>query len=341
MPIVTIGLDLSKSVFQLHAVDENGAVVIRKKLSRTQVLPTLEKIPPCLIGMEACGSAHHWAREISALGHEIRLMPAQYVKPYVKRNKTDSADAEAICEAVTRPTMRFVAVKSVEQQAMMLNHRGRELLVKQRTMLANAIRAHLAEFGVVTAQGTRNLDKLKQIAKNGALAKSAMEVLDILFEQFEELNTRIKALELRIHAAHKNNEISQRLTSIPGIGPLTASAIVASVGEAKNFQSARSFAAWLGLTPREYSSGGKQVLGSISKRGDGYIRKLLVHGARAVVRMRSRKNAEPMPWLDGLLERKHRNTATVALANKNARVVWALLNSGQVFEKARGQESMA
>ena len=341
MPIVTIGLDLAKSVFQLHAIDEHGAVIMRKRLTRGQVLPVLEKIPPCLVGMEACGSAHHWAREIQALGDEVRLMPAQYVKPYVKQNKTDAADAEAICEAVRRPTMRFVAVKSIEQQAVMLNHRGRELLVKQRTMLANAIRAHFAEFGIITAQGTQNLCKLKQAAEQGSLTKTAIDVLELLFDQLDALNKNIKALELRIHTWHKSNETSQRLTSIPGIGPLTASAIVASVGTAGSFGTARSFAAWLGLTPREHSSGGKQMLGGISNRGDGYIRKLLVHGARAVVRMRSRKNAEPMPWLDGLLERKHRNAATVALAHKNARVVWALLNTGEVFGKGTRQVKMA
>ena len=341
MPIVTIGLDLAKSVFQLHAIDEHGVVIMRKRLTRGQVLPVLAKIPPCRVGMEACGSAHHWAREIQALGHEVRLMPAQYVKPYVKQNKTDAADAEAICEAVQRPTMRFVATKSIEQQAVMLNHRGRELLVKQRTMLANAIRAHFAEFGIITAQGTQNLFKLKQAAEQGSLTKTAMDVLELLFDQLDALNKNIKALELRIHTWHKSNETSQRLTSIPGVGPLTASAIVASVGTACSFGTARSFAAWLGLTPREHSSGGKQMLGGISKRGDGYIRKLLVHGARAVVRMRSRKNAEPLPWLDGLLERKHRNVATVALAHKNARVVWALLNTGEVFEKGTRQVKMA
>jgi transposase len=202
MPIVTIGLDLAKSVFQLHAIDEHGAVIMRKRLTRGQVLPVLEKIPPCLVGMEACGSAHHWAREIQALGHEVRLMPAQYVK----QNKTDATDAEAICEAVRRPTMRFVAAKSIEQQAVMLNHRCRELLVKQRTMLANAIRAHFAEFGIITAQGTQNLYKLKQAAEQGSLTKTAIDVLELLFDQLDALNKNIKALELRIHTWHKSNE---------------------------------------------------------------------------------------------------------------------------------------
>jgi transposase len=251
----------------------------------------------------------------------------------VKQNKTDAADAEAVCEAVRRPTMQFVVVKSIEQQAVMLNHRGRELLVKQRTMLANAIRSHFAEFGIITAQGAQNLCKLKTAAEQAALPKNAMDVLDLLFDQLDALNRSIKALEMRIHAWHKSNETSLRLASIPGVGPLIASAIVASVGTAGCFGSARSFAAWLGLTPREHSSGGKQMWGGISKRGDGYTRKLLVHGARAVVRMRSRKNAEPMPWLDGLLECKHRNAATVALAHKNAWVVWALLNTGKVLRR--------
>ena len=306
---------------------------MRKKLARSQVLPTLEKLTPCLIGMEACGSSHYWARELQALGFEVRLMPAQYVKAYVKRNKTDAANAEAICEAVTRPTMRFVPVKSAEQQAVLLYHRSRSLLVKQRTMLVNALRAHFAEFGLIARQGVRNLGILRGCLEQERLPAIAKEVLELLFVQIEAVSEQIKALEKQIHQWHKESEPSRRLATIPGVGPLTASAIVASVGEAAFFGSARSFAAWLGLTPREHSSGGKACTLGISKKGDEYIRRLLVHGARAVVRMRFRKGAAPMPWLDGLLERKHRNTATVALANKNARMVWALLTKGTTYKE--------
>jgi len=339
MPVVTLGIDLAKNVFQLHGVDAAGNKVLVKRLSRSQVLPTLSKLNSCLVGMEACGSSHYWAREIQALGHEVRLMPGQYVKPYVKRNKTDAADAEAICEAVTRPTMRFVPIKDAEQQAVLMHHRSRELLVKQRTMLANAIRGHLGEFGLVVAQGLRNVSKLKLLLDSAdpkTLPTYGKQVLELLFEQIEAVNANILVLEKRIKQWHQESELSRRLTSIPGVGPLTASAVVAHIGKAECFNSARSFAAWLGLTPMEHSSGGKSYKGGISKRGDGYIRRLLVHGARAVVRMRSRQDASPMPWLDGLLARKNRNTATVALANKNARMIWALLAHGTSFRGYAG-----
>ena len=331
MSIVTIGLDLAKTIFQIHAVDEIGNVILRKRLTRSQVLPTLKKIDPCLVGMEACSSSHHWAREIEALGHEVKLMPAQYVKPYVKRNKTDAADAEAICEAVRRPTMRFVPIKSREQQAVLLQHRSRELLVKQRTMLVNAVRSYCMEFGLVMAKGIHNVSKLKQAVGQMSLPKAATDVLGLMFTQLEAMNEKIDTLEERIHAWHRQNESSKRLTRIPGVGPLTASAIVASIGDATCFGSSRSFAAWLGLTPRECSSGGKRVQGGISKRGDGYIRRLLVHGGRAVVRVRCQGQSAPSPWLDGLLANKHRNTVAVAVANKNARVIWALLTTGKAF----------
>lgn len=337
MSIVTVGIDISKHVFQLHGVDAKGDTVLRKRLTRGQFIEFFTDFPSCLIGMEACSGAHHWARELQALGHNVRLMPAQYVKPYVKRNKHDMADAEAICEAVTRPTMRFVEIKSLEQQGMLMLHRARELLVKQRTMLANALRAHLAEFGIVVAQGLCNITKLEMALTDQAdddIPSVAREVFDILFQQIRHINEKIDTLEKRLLIWHKSNENSQRLATIPGIGPLSATALIATIGEIRNFKSARHFSAWLGLTPKEYSTGGKIRSGRISKRGDGYIRRLLVHGARAVVRCRTRKNAAPSPWLDGLLARKAKNIATVALANKNARVVWALLAKKEMYRKS-------
>jgi transposase len=335
MTIVTLGIDIAKNVFQLHGVDASGTVVLRKQLSRKRLLIYLSELSPCLIGMEACGSSHYWGRQISSLGHEVRLMPAQYVKPYVKRSKTDAADAAAICEAVTRPDMRFVAIKSADQQAVLLHHRSREILVKQRTMLVNAVRAHMAEFGVVVAYGLRNVDKLATLLNEHAghlIPTEAKSILQMLFTQITSLNDSIADLEKRIKLWHKRDEACQRLSTIPGIGPLTATAIVGSIGDGRLFSSGRSFAAWLGLTPREHSSGGKQQLAGITKQGDGYIRRLLVHGARSVVRMRARKDAAPSPWLDSLLARKHPNAATVALANKNARIAWAVLTRGEIYQ---------
>ncbi len=335
MTIVTLGIDIAKNVFQLHGVDASGTVILRKQLPRKRLLNYLSNLDSCLVGMEACGSSHYWGRQISSLGHEVRLMPAQYVKPYVKRSKTDAADAAAICEAVTRPDMRFVAIKSADQQAVLLHHRSREILVKQRTMLINAVRAHMAEFGVVVAQGLQNVDKLATLLNEHAghlIPTEAKSILQMLFAQITSLNDSITDLENRIKLWHKRDEACQRLSTIPGIGPLTATAIVASIGDGHLFSSGRSFAAWLGLTPREHSSGGKQQLGGITKQGDGYIRRLLVHGARAVVRMKTRKDAPPSPWLDSLLARKHRNTATVAVANKNARMAWAILTKGEIYQ---------
>lgn len=336
MTIVTLGIDIAKHVFQLHGVDAAGTIILRKQLPRKRLLDYLSNLEPCLVGIEACGSSHYWARQIALLGHDVRLMPAHYVKPYVKRNKTDAADAAAICEAVTRPDMRFVAVKSAEQQALLLNHRSRELLVKQRTMLVNAVRGHMAEFGVVVAQGLRNIPKLADLLDkhpDELIPDEAKGLLRMLFAQINSLNEKVVALEKRIALWHKRDEACQRLSTIPGVGPMTATAIVASIGDGCLFSSGRAFAAWLGLTPCEYSSGGKQQMGGISKQGDGYIRRLLVHGARAVVRMRSREGAPPSPWLDGLLARKHRNAATVALANKNARMAWVILTRGEIYQR--------
>lgn len=332
MEITTIGLDLAKSVFQLHAVDAAGAVVWRKKLRRSSVLPELAKVPPCLVGIEACATAHYWAREISALGHEVRLMPPAYVKAYLRRQKNDAADAEAICEAVRRPTMRFVAMKTAERQAVLVLHRTRELLVRQRTMLINAIRAHCAEFGLVAAQGVGRVgDLLKRAMQTGAaalpdLAKAAMA---LMAEQLASLEMQIQSLNRRLLAWHKQDAASQRLATIPGVGVISATALAASVADPGQFRSGREFSASLGLVPRQNSSGGKDRLGRISKMGDRYLRKLLVVGATSVVRRA--RGPKSNPWVGKLLERKPTRLVTVAMANKTARIVWAVLARGEAF----------
>jgi transposase len=271
MQINVVGLDIAKQVFQVHAADAHGRTVAQVRLRRAQVLEYFRALPPCLVGMEACATSHHWARELISLGHVVRLMPPAYVKPYVKRNKTDAADAEAIAEAVTRPTMRFVAVKSVDQQAALM-HRVRELLVRQRTMLATALRAHLAEFGIIAPQGIHRVEKLAAEVRNPAVPPLAREVLMLLVDELASVWQRIDALEKRLVALHRGDEVSRRLASIPGVGPITAMAIANTVPDPTMFRSSREFAAWLGLTPKSHSSGGKDRLGRISKRGDRYIR---------------------------------------------------------------------
>src|SRR5438270_10128978 len=302
--ITTIGLDLAKNVFQVHGVDVAGKVLVRKQLRRAEALRFFAALPPCLVGMEACGTAHHWARELTKLGHTVRLMPPAYVKPYVKRGKTDAADAAAIAEAVTRPTMRFVAVKTVEQQSVLMLHKVRELLVRQRTMLINALRGHLAEFGIVAARGrggvTAVITALHE-AQDG-LPDLARQVLHGLIDQMRVIAAEIAKAEKRIMAWHRASEASQRLATIPGIGPITASAIAAAVPDATLFRSGRQFAAWLGLTPRTHSSGGRSD-SSVTKQGDGYIRRLLVIGATAVIRLARQDNASKA-WAAKLLERK-------------------------------------
>jgi len=333
MKITTIGIDLAKEVFQLHGVDEHCKVVLCKRLSRGKMTKFFANIDPCLIGMEACGSSHHWARKLEEFGHTIKLMSPQFVKPYVKSNKNDMADAEAICEAVSRPNMRFVSIKTVEQQAILSVHRARQGLVKSRTAQANQIRGLLSEFGIVIPQGIRSIPKrmpgILEDAENG-LPGTMRQLLTRLNEHLAVLSLRTEELELEIKLWHKENEASQRLEAIPGIGPITASAIVASVGNAAEFKNGRQFAAWFGLVPRQHSSGGKQVLLGISKRGDTYLRTLLVHGARAVIRF-AEKKAEPESWLRQLIARRNKNIAAVALANKNARVIWALLTKDAIF----------
>jgi len=330
MQIATIGLDIAKNVFQVHGIDAAERVVIRKQLRRRQVLEFFKALPPCLVGMEACATAHYWARELMKLGHLVRLMPAKDVKAYVKRNKNDAADAEAICEAVRRPTMRFVGVKSAEQQGRLMQHRTRDLLLRQRTQVINALRAHLAELGIVAAQGREGLKQLLKIIadeKDARLPIDARASLIVLAAQLQALHTMIGSIEKRLTVQHRANEASKRLESVPGIGIIGASAIAATVTDPNAFQSGRDFAAWIGLVPRQDSTGGKQKLGPISKQGDRYLRRILVVGAHSVLR-RAKQNPEKYPWLTKLLARRPFKVVAIALANKMARIAWALLASG-------------
>ena len=330
MQITTIGLDIAKNVFQVHGIDAAEKVVVRKQLRRRQVLEFFKAMRPCVIGMEACATAHYWARELTKLGHRVRLMPAKDVKAYVKRNKNDAADAEAICEAVRRPTMRFVQIKSTEQQGRLMLHRTRDLLMRQRTQVINAMRAHLAELGIVAAQGREGIKELLKIIaseEDARLPVDAHTSLVVLAAELQATQTLIGSIEKRIMAQHRANEVSQRLESIPGIGVIGATAIVATVPDPKVFRSGRDFAAWIGLVPREDSTGGKQRLGPISKQGDRYLRRILVVGACAVLRY-ARQQPEKYPWLTQLLARKPFKVVAVALANKMARIAWALLVKG-------------
>ena len=328
MKPTTIGIDLAKTIFQVHGVDARGKVVIRKALKRAQMAAFFANTPACLIGMEACGSAHYWARKLQTLGHTVKLMAPQFVKPYVKTNKNDAADAEAICEAVTRPTMRFVPIKSVEQQAILALHTVRQGFVKARTAQANQIRGLLAEFGIVIPQGISHIaTSLPEILEDGenALPGTFRQLIERLGAHLKELDRQVQELDVQIQVWHRDNAASRKLAQIPGIGPITASALVGSIGEPKHFASGRQFAAWLGLVPRQHSTGGKQALLGISKRGDSYLRTLLIHGARAVIRLAENKPGYAGSWLAGVLKRRHKNVAAVALANKNARIAWALL----------------
>jgi transposase len=330
MQIATIGLDIAKNVFQVHGIDVHEKVVVRKQLRRSQVLAFFAALAPCPIGIEACATAHYWARELTKLGHEVRLMPAKDVKAYVKRNKNDAADAEAICEAVRRPTMRFVRVKSAEQQGQLMQHRTRDLLMRQRTQLINALRAHLAELGIVAAQGREGIQELLAIVadpKDQRIPIDARASLMLLAAQLQALQTLIGLIEKRIMTQHRSNEASKRLQTIPGIGVIGATAIAATMSDPTVFRSGRDFAAWIGLVPRQDSTGGKQKLGPISKQGDQYLRRILVVGAHAVLR-RAKENPEKFPWLTQLLARRPFKVVAVALANKMARVAWALLARG-------------
>jgi transposase len=334
MKLTTIGIDLAKSVFQVHGADERGKAVMKKQLKRAQVLPFFANLTPCRIGMEACGSAHYWARKLQALGHTVQLIAPQYVKPFVKRNKNDAADAEAICEAVTRPNMPAVPIKNAEQQAILSVHRARQGFVKARTAQANQIRGLLAEYGITIAQGISHIAKrVPEIIEDGEieLPGSFRLLIQRLVDHLKELDRQVGELETVIQLWHRENAASQKLAKIPGIGPITASAMVASIGDAKNFKDGRQLAAWLGIVPRQHSTGGKSTLLGISKRGDTYLRTLLIHGARAVIRVAERK-AGADPWLKSLLARRNKNVAAVALANKNARTIWALLVHDREYE---------
>ena len=334
MQVTTIGLDLAKNVFQVHGVDASGKVVVTRQLRRGQVIEFFKKQPPCLVGMEACATAHHWARELGPLGHQVRLMPASYVKAYVRRQKNDAADAAAICEAVTRPSMRFVPAKTVEQQAALMLHRSRDLLVRQRTQLINALRAHLAEIGLVAATGVDGLKSLVEIVREagetGRLPSAMRAALQVLVDQLASLQMQISRLEADIHAQHRASDASRRLETIPGIGVIGATAITATVTDASAFKSGREFAAWIGLVPRQNSTGGKQKLGGISKQGDRYLRRLLVVGATAVIR-HARTHPGKHPWLMTLLAKMPAKKAAVALANKMARIAWAILAKGGTY----------
>jgi transposase len=333
MNVSTVGLDLAKTVFQVHGIDSTGKVIVRRSLRRRQVMHFFGKLEPCLIGMEACGTSHFWAREIAKLGHEVKLMPAIYVKPYVKRGKTDAGDAEAICEAVTRPTMRFVAIKSPEQQSVLALHRTRALLVRQRTQLVNMIRAQLAEFGIVLAKGIQHALKLVDQLLEGAapdIPVLANKIVVSLAEQIRELQARIGELEKDLNASSRDNEVVRRLRTIPGIGPITASALAASVTDPHQFTSGRQFAASLGLTPKAGSSGGKERMGRISKMGDRYLRRLLVSGMTSQLQS-ARRKPEAHPWVTGLLASKPNKLVAVAMANKAARIAWVVMTRGEVY----------
>jgi len=335
MNITAVGIDLAKNVFQVHAVDARGKVVLRKQLRRAQVAGFFSNMPPRLIGMEACASAHHWGRTFERFGHTVRLMASQFVKPYVKTNKNDVADAEAICEAVGRHSMRFVPIKSVEQQAILSVHRVRQGFVKARTAQANQIRGLLGEFGLVIPQGIYNVAKrvpeLLEDASN-ELPVPFRHLIERLTQHLKELDRQVKEFEKEIIQWHCSSELSRRLEAIPGIGPLAASALVASIADAHSFDNGRQVSAWLGLVPRQSSSGGKPTLLGMSKRGDAYLRTLLIHGARSAILAAKNKVDNTQGWLTNLLKRRHPNIAAVALANKNVRTVWAMLAHGREFK---------
>jgi len=332
--ITTIGLDIAKSVFQVHGIDASGAVIVRRQLRRRQLLPFFRKLPGCVIGIEACATSHHWARELEKVGHEVRLMPARYVKPYVKRNKNDAADAEAICEAVQRPTMRFVPIKSPEQQSVLMLHRTRQLFIRQRTTLINAIRAHLAEFGIVAGIGRNGVEKLLELITKGEddrIPPAARACLKALAAQLVLVKRQILEADRRVLAWHRTSKTSRRLEAIPGVGPLIATALVASIPDPTAFRSGRDLSAWIGLVPKQNSTGGKERLGSISKAGNRYLRSLLVVGALSVIRRAKQLGYTRHPWLVRLIERRSVKTAAIALANKIARIAWAMMARNESY----------
>jgi transposase len=334
--ITTIGLDIAKSVFQVHGVDAEGNVVLRRQLKRRYVLVFFQKLPACLVGIEACASSHHWSRELQALGHTVRLMPPAYVKPYVKRQKNDAADAEAICEAVSRPNMRFVATKTPEQQSCLMLHRTRHLFIRQQTAVINSIRAHLAEFGIVAPVGRNGVEQLLGVvadASDKRLPDIARACVAALGAQLRMLKAQVLEFDRLIRTWHRSNEASRRLDAIPGVGPVLATALVASVADPKAFRSGRDFSAWIGLVPKQNSSGGKERLGNIRKRGDRYLRSLFTTGALAVIRYAKIHGTRHRPWLTALLLRRPPKVAAIALANKLARMAWAMMAKGEHYKE--------
>jgi transposase len=334
--ITTIGLDIAKSVFQVHGVDTEGNVIVRRQLKRRYVLAFFQKLPPCVVGLEACASSHHWARQLQAFGHTIRMMPPAYVKPYVKRHKNDAADAEAICEAATRPNMRFVTIKTPEQQSCLMLHRTRHLFIRQQTAVINAIRAHLAEFGIVAPVGRNGVEQLLGVVADSndkRLPEIARACVAALGAQLQTLKAQILQFDRLIMAWHRSNEASKRLDEIPGVGPALATALVASIADPKAFRSGRDFSAWIGLVPKQNSSGGKERLGNISKRGDRYLRSLFTAGALAVIRYAKIHGTKHRPWLTSLLARRPTKVAAIALANKIARMAWAMMAKGERYKE--------
>jgi transposase len=333
--VTTIGFDI-KSIFQMHGVDAAGNVIVRRQLKRRYVLPFFQKLPPCLVGIEACASSHHWSRELQALGHMVRLMPPAYVKPYVKRHKNDAADAEAICEAVTRANMRFVATKTPEQQSCLMLHRTRHLFIRHQTSVINAIRAHLAEFGIVAPVGRNGVEQLLDVAADASdkrLPEAARACLLALGAQLRTLKAQILNFDRQIMAWHRSSEASKRLDEIPGVGPALATALVASVADPKAFRFGRNFSAWVGLVPKQHSSGGKDKLGSISKQGDRYLRSLFTAGLLAVIRYAKIHGTKRRPWLTALLARRPTKVAAIALANKIARMAWAMMAKAERYKE--------
>src|SRR3974377_1214096 len=333
---MTIGLDIAKSVVQVHGVDADGHVVVRRQLKRRYVLAFFEKLAPCLIGIEACASSHHWSRQLLALGHDVRLMPPSYVKPYVKRQKNDATDAEAICEAVSRANMRFVETKTVEQQSCLVLHRTRQLFIRQQTSVINAIRAHLAEFGIVAPVGRKGVEQLLDVVANTEdqrIPDVARACVAALGAQLRALKAQILEFDRQIMIWNRSHETSKRLDEVPGVGPALATALVASVADPKAFRSGRDFSAWIGLVPKQHSSGGKEKLGSISKQGDRYLRGLFTSGALAVIRYAKIHRIGHRPWLTALLARRPTKVAAIALANKIARMAWAMMAKGERYKE--------